>query len=215
MKGLVVVLASGLASWLLAGGLGWSDAGAARVAATRIDRTYACTVLPEYDDVRVVNFGIGPRRELSNGYTDPGRIGVSTEAAGELNTNLVSISTGPTPGQRPTSGSIVVTRKSCTEIKDVQIPLTPAGLPTPPYRYEKYVECRVPRRVLVRLRATVDRRPRFAADGRGNLVARTNITEAQLAVHSFSGKGAARKPLALGVFSKTGEITVWLAPTCE
>lgn len=165
--------------------------------------------------MRVINFGIGPRRALSNGYTEPGRVGVSTEAAGELNTNLVSISTGPTPGQRPTSGSIVVTRKWCTEIKDVQIPLTPAGLPRPPDRYEKYVECRVSRRVLVRLRATLDRRPRFAGDGRGNLVARTNITEAQLAVHSFPGKGAARKPVVLGVFSKSGEITVWLSPRCE
>ena len=80
MKGLVVVLASGLASWLLAGGLGWSDAGAARVAATRIDRTYACTVLPEYDDVRVVNFGqIWPT--LANDYPCPTPLNTPSDVA--------------------------------------------------------------------------------------------------------------------------------------
>lgn len=89
------------------------------------------------------------------------------------------------------------------------------GLPGPPIRYEKGAECRVPRRVLVRFREILDRQPRFAAAGDGNLIARATVSEAQLAVHTYPARAAARKPVAFADFDKAGAIRIWFAPNCE
>jgi hypothetical protein len=126
----------------------------------------------------------------------------------------VSIANGPIPNQHPT-GSILVSKARCTQVKSVRTPLAPAGLPGPPARFEQYVECPVSRRVLIRFRADLDRRPNWVADGRGFVITRANVSGAQMAVHTYPANAAARKALAFAAFSKAGEIEAYLSPDCE
>ncbi len=213
LRGLVVV---GLISSCIVFATGTSTALSEPLGiATLFDRTFACAIDPIYDNVRAIEVGVGPKRD-STVQGAPGRPaagGVNTRISGEGNSILLALAGGPLGGR--STGEVAVKTRRCTWLKRSSIPLSAKGLPGPAVRYEKTVECLVPRRILVRVRATLRRRANLLAVGDGVSSARADVLEAQFAVRTLPDRPARRKPLAFGVIGKTGETKLYYAPQCE
>jgi hypothetical protein len=185
-----------------------SPAGGEARAAVVFDRTYSCAVPPEYrGGPRVLNVSLSPKRTLGDGEWGPSG-GVSINQDGATSPGLVSFMTGPV-GQR-VDGWVSVSASRCRELRNARLPLSPRGLPGPPARFEQHLECRVTRRVVVRLRAELDRAPQWRRDEGGGRTATVNFSKAAFAVATEPR----RKPVAFGDITPGGETRLFTVAGC-
>lgn len=185
-------------------------AGTARAAAPSVvDRTYRCVVQPLYDQVREIRVGGSPSLQVpapGGKRTVPALISVVARSGGSGDRALFFASFGPDSGRLV--GSVGVDPKAC-KLQKAVVPLVSLGLPGPPVRFNKLGTCPATRAVLIRVRAVVDRTPRWQKRG-DYLSANVNVLEAKLAVRSL-----ANAPIAFVAVSRTGASRIFLAPRCD
>jgi len=144
---------------------------------------------------------------------EPARGSITRRGGEDGDHSVLSILGGPLAGQYPT-GRIGIKRERCSWRKDVQVLLTPNGLPGPPTRFNKLIECRVPRRILIRVRATLDRRARLSGIGDGLVAAIGNVVDAEFVVQTSPTAPTRPKRLAFVAIARTGGTKLYYAPQC-
>lgn len=185
--------------------------GASRESAIVLDRTYRCVVPPAYDDVRQINFGASNRREspTPEGSDYPASVFVGARRGGSQGErSFLSLVSRPSLDQEKT-GSIWVDPRACSHITKPTIPLVSRGLPGPPTLFELEVVCPVSSAVIVRVRAIVDRTPRFRKRS-DSLVANVNVLEAKVAVHTLK-----QRPVAYVSIARSGATKTYYSSDCE
>jgi len=90
------------------------------------------------------------------------------------------------------------------------LPLSPRGLPGPPIRWGKRVDCAVSGKVLVRMRADLAQAAPWRRADRWYSGARTTVREAKVAV----GAQGSAKPFAYMEIARSGAVRLWYAPSC-
>lgn len=174
-------------------------AAAVAIASTStVDRTFSCATVSVFGD-RFARVGASARTP-----TWPASASVATGAAGTIEA-LAGLEAGPSSGR--TTGNVYFNWKRCRSTSAV-VPLTSRGLPGPPVEFGQAVRCPSGARVLVRLRAAIDRSPRWRRQG-DVTVASGNLSDATLALRTTGGK-----PLALASIS-AGRLKLYMAPGCE
>jgi hypothetical protein len=166
-----------------------------------VDRTFLCAVARPprgYPDpgVRSRRIRFSILADLEN-PGNPGGAAVEDQNSG----SLVTIAHGPAPGSA--TGGVWVNRRQCTWLKSLRLPLSRQGLRGHTGALSKAFECVVPRRIVVRARATLARPANWIRTG-DQLMVRGNILQTHLAVRTFP----ARKPLALGIVDKESRLFV-------
>jgi len=90
------------------------------------------------------------------------------------------------------------------------MPLSSKGLPGPPIRWSKELDCSLRGRVLVRVRAVLDAPTKWRRADRSYVGARNPVTEARLAVR-LQKTG---KPIAYMELDAKGRTALWYSSTC-
>lgn len=225
MSRLVVALV--LAAVAVASGLGVSRSALARTAAPArvIDRTMLCSSLPiggglyqfevraqegirgdgrtwktlAFAAARSGHVTIGPAR-LENALAWAGAGSVSTDTSLEHDTRW------PYPAR--TYGTLALNQKLCSR-SSARVRLTARGLDGgPPGPFGEEYDCAAPRRVLVRLRATLRTREPIYRE-RHFVKTRATLQSAYLAIRTRSGK-----PLAFAAVFESGKARLFTAPSC-
>ncbi|MEX0674449.1 MAG: hypothetical protein WD067_06715 [Gaiellaceae bacterium] len=166
-----------------------------------VDRTYRCSTVavvgPRLLRVSMTN----PKPTVSPPV--PGSASFWTGSGGS-GSSLVGFNARPS-ASRSTSG-VYVSKKLCRTSAE-SVPLTSRGLPGPPVPYDQYLKCPATPRVLIRVRAVLDRKVSWSTSG-DVLTARGNISSASLAARTEAGR-----PIAL-VTLADGKSRLWTAGSC-
>jgi hypothetical protein len=111
----------------------------------------------------------------------------------------------------PGRGGVYVNRRSCVP-STARVPLSRAGLPGPPLRYETGTGCTAPGRVLVRVRARLTASTRWREIDQVFFGAQRAVSEMQVAVRAQRGNA----PL-LYATATASAVTLWRAdwPLCR
>jgi hypothetical protein len=183
-----------------------------------LDRTYSCAI-PLHGGIYQLENRAHPGARASGSWTKLAyaglRAGVFSGGTGNL---LAWVSAGrPAQGTTvdqefwtvdvKTFGTIGVSGRNCNPTKS-PVPLSAAGLRggvAAPLGDE--LECDVPRRVLVRIRAVLA--SRASLHGREFESVHVPVVEAKLAVRTLAGK-----PLTYAVVSQSGKATLFTAKGC-
>jgi hypothetical protein len=165
-----------------------------------VDRTLLCSTVPAVG-YGFVNLGMTSPKSLPTGK-QPAYVAVSTAGVEQ---SLAGLEAGPRGG-RPVGGAHY-NRRLC-RVTTKRVPLTPRGLPGPPVLFDQYLKCEAGGRVLVRMRAVLDRRAAWRAS-QDLLIARGNFTAAAFAVRTGTGK-----PLAFFTL-EAGKSRLWTAGSCD
>jgi len=162
-----------------------------------------------YDQVREINLGVSPRHEATAAGVGarPASVWVGARRGGYGERSFFSVQFGP--GNREASGSISIDPEACGQLAKTRVPLVSRGLPAAPVLFEQYVACPATRAVLVRLRALVDRTPRWRRSS-GYVTANVNVLEGELAVRSL-----AQTPIGFVAVSRSGASETYLSPRCD
>ena len=166
-----------------------------------IDRTWVCSTVS--DGGRVLRVAMTSPKSLSDRKV-PAAASITTGSAG-LTQLLAGVEAGPASG-RPTGG--VYYNKNLCRATAKSIPLTARGLPGPPVPFDQSLKCNAGARVLVRVRAVLDRKAAWRAS-QDILTARGNSSTAAVAVRTETGK-----PLAFFTFA-SGKTKLWTAGGCS
>jgi hypothetical protein len=174
----------------------------AAAAAQVIDRTLSCTTI-SLSGRRFAAVGASPANPSAK---TPARATVSTGRAVSP-TYFVYLETGPAGRRR--AGSVNIGRTRCSR-SSKPVPFTRTGLPGPPNEFSTGFRCRAGRRVLVRVRAVLDRPLKWQVGGakREFETARGNVTRASIAVRTGAGK-----PLAF-ISLRSGNSKIFVASSC-
>ncbi len=168
-----------------------------------VDRTLLCSTVSVFGD-RFARVD-GSAAKTSVGF--PARASVATGAAGTIE-SLAGAEEGPSSGR--TTGNVYFSRKRCRDVRTT-VPLTARGLPGPPVRFDQMLRCTSGARVLVRVRAILDRPVRWRVGGQARdlLLASGNLSSAALAVRTEAGK-----PLAF-VSIRAGKLKQYTSGACS
>jgi hypothetical protein len=174
----------------------------ATAAAQVIDRTLSCSTI-SLSGRRFAGVGATP---ASRSAKRPARASVTTGRVLSP-TYFAYIEAGPAAGRG--AGSVNIGRTRCSRSRR-PVPLTRTGLPGPPNESGKGFRCRAGRRVLVRLRAVLDRPVKWQIGGakREFTTAKGDVARASIAVRTDTGK-----PLAF-MSLRSGNTTLFAAPKC-
>lgn len=167
-----------------------------------VDRTLLCSTVSVFGD-RFARVGAS---SAVPSVSYPAGAFVGTGAAGTTE-SLAGVEEGPSSGR--TTGNVYFNRKRCRDVR-ATVPLTPIGLPGPPVIFSQLLRCRSAR-VLVRMRAVLDRPVRWRVGGQARelLLARGNLSSAALAVRTEAGK-----PLAF-VSIRAGKLKQYTSGACS
>jgi hypothetical protein len=167
-----------------------------------IDRTLSCTTI-SLSGRRFAAVGASPANPSSK---TPARATVSTGPA-RSPTYFVYLEAGPAAG-RP-AGSVNIGRTRCSRSRK-PVPLTRTGLPGPPDERGKGFRCRARSRVLVRVRAVLDRPVKWQVAGaqREFTGAKGDVARASIAVRTDAGR-----PLAF-MSLRSGNTRLFAASKC-
>lgn len=182
--------------------------GGSPAASRTVDRTFLCTVTAlrgGYPDpvVRERVLRISMRPETENGF---GGANVSDKHA-PLDSVLWMQSRAQAGTQGP--GGIGVNRKRCAWTRQLRIPLSAAGL-REPTRFHEGFDCSVSQRILLRVRAVMERPVSWIARGE-YLRAGAAISHAQFALRTQVN----RRPIAFGAIDQNGQTTLAVSARCE
>ena len=172
------------------------------VTTTVIDRTLVCSTVSDFGK-RLLRVGMAAPKSLATGDT-PAVASLSTGSGGLIKA-LAGLAAGPGFGRA--TGSVYYSRRLCRATAK-KVPLTARGLPGPPVLFDQSLKCNAGARVLVRVRAAIDRRVLWRTT-RDLLEARGNSSTAAVAVRTESGK-----PLAYGTL-ESGKTRLWTAGRCS
>ncbi|MBA2384960.1 MAG: hypothetical protein H0V68_09925, partial [Actinobacteria bacterium] len=167
-----------------------------------VDRTLICSTVSDFGE-RLLRIAITPAMSLPSGQS-PARASIGTGSAGTREV-LAGITAGPS-FSRPGPGSAYFNKSRCRATA-MSVPLTSRGLPSPPVLFDQYLKCRAGARVLVRVRAVLDRRVAWRAT-RDLVEARGNSSTAALAVRTETGK-----PIAYFTL-ESGKTRLWTVGSC-
>lgn len=179
-----------------------ADARPAAISATVVDRTFVCTTVSDFGK-RLLRVSMASPMSLATGDT-PAVASLATGSGG-LVQPLAGLSAGPGNG-RPSGG--VYYNKTLCRATAKSVPLTARGLPGPPVPFGQLLKCDAGARVLVRVRAVIDRKVAWRT-AREILEARGNSSSATLAARTETGK-----PLAFFTFA-SGKTKLWTAGSCS
>jgi hypothetical protein len=202
---------------LAALGVAASYAPAADVASRTVDRTFVCKPVA-FGGIGDLDVYANPPGDLNFNRPTTAHLFVRTGGSEPTN-NLVFVRarsqvrhpgiTNPEAVGGP--GGVFAHRSRCVATR-AAVPLSSRGLPGPPTRFERNVDCPVRGRVLVRVRATLrapsNWRPRAHSVYAG---ARQNVDAAQLAVRS-QRTGA---PIAYLELDARGGTRLWYSGNCS
>lgn len=178
-------------------------AAALTVDTTRIvDRTLLCSTLSEFGE-RVLRVNMSSPKAVPN-VDVPGAALLWTRGSGGESRSVAGVEAGPASG-RPTGG--VYYSKSGCRLTAKNVPLTSRGLSRPPVLFDQYLRCSATRRVLVRMRAVLDRKVVWRT-ARDLLKANGNFSTAALAVRTEAGK-----PIAFFTL-ESGKTKLWTVGSC-
>lgn len=166
-----------------------------------VDRTWVCSTVSDFGG-QVLRVAMTSPKSLPDRKV-PAAAVITTGSAG-LTQFLAGVEAGPASG-RPTGG--VYSSKSRCRLRAKSIPLTASGLPSPPVPFDQSLKCDAGARVLVRVRAVLDRKVAWRA-AQDILTARGNFSTAALAVRTEAGKPLAYFTLA------SGKTRLWTAGSC-
>ncbi len=212
MRALVVSLA------VAALAVGSARAGSGSEAAFVLDRTYSCSI-PLHGGVYQVESRAHPGVRSGGSWTKLAYAGVRTGPHSGATGSLLAWVTGGTPTKTTTVdqefwtfevgtfGTVGIRGDRCNPTS-ASVPLAATSLrggAAAPLGDE--LECEVPRRVLVRLRAVLPSRATLR--GRDFESIHVPVREAKLAMRTPSGK-----PLAFATVSQTGKATLFTAKGC-
>jgi hypothetical protein len=107
-------------------------------------------------------------------------------------------------------GGVFAHSQRCASTR-VRVALSSKGLPGPPIRFEKDVDCPVRGRVLVRVRAVLQAPAEWRRAERPYVGARQSVAGASVAVRS-QRTGA---PIAFMQLDKAGNSKLWFSPNCS
>lgn len=178
---------------------------------TIFDRSYTCAIPPEYPGgPPTITVSVSPRRTLFDDVRGAGG-GAGISRGGYGGDALFSINTGPWDSRQP-NGFVLLNPRVCTARRR-PLPLSRRGLSGPPVLFEQYLECPVTRRIAFRVRAPLDRTPRFRVSD-GNRIATVNFSEATFVV-ALERAGAAPRPVAFATIASNGTTRFFSSPRCE
>jgi hypothetical protein len=194
---IATAIVSALASTSFAGG---------PLATRVVDRTFVCKIAEArggYPDpvARERVLQIGMRPETDNAF---GSAYVTDIHAKDFVLWMQSRQQTGTQGP----GGIAVNRKRCSWIRDVRIPLSASGLQGPSRFADKPFDCQVSRRLLVRVRAEMERPVSWRVLGDAFRVGAA-VSEVRLAIRTQ----ASRRPIAFGAMNRSGETTLYASPS--
>jgi hypothetical protein len=180
-----------------------------------VDRTFRCTLAPLYGGVRELDVTANPRGSLGNGGStsdvSPGYIslgsGPGTRAFDDFVFARSRLEERATGAPFPPGAYVNVQR--CAPAR-VSVPLSAKSLPGPPVRFGTDADCKVPGRVFVRIRATLDTPTSWGQAARPYMGARRNVVEAKIAVRSER----TRRPIGLIELDRAGVTRLWVASHC-
>lgn len=169
-----------------------------------VDRTLLCPTVSVFGD-RFARISSGSAKTFTTGKF-PASASVATGAAGGI-AALVGVEDGPGSGR--TTGGVWFNSKRCRSAR-ATVALSPRGLPGPPVQWDSLLRCKAGARVLVRVRAVLDRRPNWRTGGQGRelQIASANLSSAALSVRTEAGK-----PLAF-ISIQAGKAKQYTAPGC-
>ncbi len=175
------------AAWVVGALLGLgsttSAASSSVVSATSVvrDRTVLCTS-SVFSGYRRVSVSFAPALRSSTPGTPASGAFAGVGSGGSNNgLNLAFVSAGPSV---PKSRAVGIDAKRCKRVRH-SVALSPRGLPAPPVRYLKAVDCLL-KSVLVRVRAVVEGDRVI----RGELVARTSNGRTPIAYARITADGS-------------------------
>jgi hypothetical protein len=174
----------------------------ATAAAQVIDRTLSCSTI-SLSGRRFAGIGATPASRLAK---RPARASVTTGRVLSP-TYFVYVEAGPAAGRR--AGSVNIGRTRCSRSRK-PVPLTRTGLPGSPNELGKAFRCRAGSRVLVRVRAVLDRPVKWQVAGakREFTAAKGDVARASIAVRTDAGK-----PLAF-MSLRSGNTRLFAASKC-
>lgn len=199
-----LVLVTGLlaGSGLALGGTSRPASSASDTATGTVDRTLLCSTT------------VGARTDLYVRMTSPkptasppqpGSGSFSSGSNFLASQALVGFSAGSTSGY--STGQVFIGRTRCaTSMKTV--PLTSQGLPGPAVPFDQTRKCQAPARVLVRIRAVLDRGVTWRL-ARGLFFTPGKVSSAYLAARTEAGRPIAFMKLV------SGRMGLWTAASCE
>lgn len=170
--------------------------------ATVIDRTLLCSTVSDFGE-RVLRVWMTSPKSVPTGDV-PASSSVGTGSAGTIQ-SLAGLAAGPGGGRATGSASY---NKSRCQLSTKNVPLTSRGLPGPPVPFDQFQRCKVGARVLVRVRAVVDRKVAWRVVRRDFMEAIGNMSTAALAVRTEAGK-----PLVFFRF-ESGTTWLWTVGSC-
>jgi hypothetical protein len=167
-----------------------------------IDRTLSCTTI-SLSGRRFAAVGASPANPSTK---TPARATVSTGSA-RSPIYFLYVEAGPAAG-RP-AGSVNIGRTRCSRSRK-PVPLTRTGLPGPPNESGTGFRCRAGSRVLLRVRAVLDRPVKWQVAGakREFTAAKGDVARASIAVRTDAGK-----PLAF-MSLRSGNTRLFAASKC-
>lgn len=166
-----------------------------------VDRTLICSTVAIFGE-RFLRVGMTSPKSLPTGKVPAGAF-LWTGAAG-ASEGLAGLEAGPASGR--TTGGVHYFPGRC-RVTTKRVPFTSRGLPGPPVLFDQYLRCSAPRRVLVRMRAMLDRRAVWRRS-QDLVIARGNFTTAALAVRTEAGRPVAFFKL------ESGKTRLWTAGSC-
>lgn len=169
-----------------------------------VDRTLLCATVSVFGD-RFAVVGANSTKRTST-VTYPALASVASGAAG-ASESLAGLEVGAASGR--TTGNVYLNRKRCRNVSR-SAHLSARGLPGPPVEFDQSFRCKAGTRVLIRMRAALDRPARWRVGGEAGelLIASGNVSSAAVSVRTEAGK-----PLAF-VMIQAGKLKVYSAPGC-
>jgi hypothetical protein len=195
---------------LLASALGFAAEleSAAPAASRTVDRMFLCTIAEAkggYPDpvVRERVLQVGMRPETDHAF---GSAYVTDIHAKDF---VMWMQSRPQAGTRG-PGGIAVNRKRCSWTRAVRIPLSASGLRGPSRLADKPSNCQVTRRLLVRVRAEMERPVSWRILGDTFRVGAA-VSEVRLAIWTQAN----RRPIAFGVMGRNGQTMLYTSSRCK
>ena len=203
-----------LAAWLGVGAavtlLAFGSSGVAVSASSRVvDRTFVCTPTLLYGQLRDVDVDANPLYSYEN-VTTPAHVEVRSGAQTTASA-LATVRAGSWRylGSVYRAGVFMSSRR-CAQTA-AAVPLARKGIPGPPTVWAKSVECQVRGKVLVRVRAVLERSVPWRRQDAAFVGARANVVSGKVAVRA-QASGA---PVAYVELDPSGKTRLWFSPGCS
>jgi hypothetical protein len=164
-----------------------------------VDRTWICSPVA-VDGFRTIELAGAPATEQT-----PARISIATGDS-QAPVPLVTVHNKRLLG-RPT-GAVYVNARRCKRVTR-RPALTPRGLLTPPDRFLTEADCDAPRRVVVRVRALLEKAASWRPAGQGVAIVRADVREASFVVRKLPDA-----PFAFAAIDQAGGIRVFENDRC-